>query len=57
MREAPPLERLRSTEGVFGKTAFAEDGTVRKPITIKTVKNGWWAEVKTYSLEEIKALP
>jgi len=50
IREMPPYE------GVFGRTTFAEDGTVRKPITIKTVKNGWWAELKTYSLEEIERL-
>lgn len=45
--EMPPYE------GIFGKTQFAPDGTVRKPMSIKTFHDGKPAVVKTYSLEEI----
>lgn len=45
--EMPPYE------GIFGKTQFAPDGTVRKAMSIKTFHDGKPAVVKTYSLEEI----
>lgn len=45
--EMPPYE------GIFGKTQFAPDGTVRKSMSIKTFHDGKPAVVKTYSLEEI----
>ena len=45
--EMPPYD------GVFGKTQFAADGTVRKSISIKTFRCGKPAVVKTYSLDEI----
>jgi branched-chain amino acid transport system substrate-binding protein len=45
--EMPPYD------GVFGKTQFAPDGTVRKSISIKTFRSGKPAVVKTYSLDEI----
>src|SRR5574342_203956 len=41
--EMPPYE------GIFGKTQFAPDGTVRKPMSIKTFHDGKPAVVKTYS--------
>ena len=44
--EMPPYE------GIFGKTQFTPDGTVRKPMSIKTFHDGKPAVVKTYSLEE-----
>lgn len=44
---SPPLE------GVFGKTQFARDGTVRKAISIKTFRGGKPAVVKAYSLDEV----
>ena len=45
--EMPPYE------GVFGKTQFAPNGTVRKPISIKTYRGGKPAVVKTYALDEV----
>ncbi len=45
--EMPPYD------GVFGKTQFAADGTVRKSISIKTFRGGKPAVVKTFSLDEI----
>ena len=45
--EMPPYD------GVFGKTQFAADGTVRKSISIKTFRGGKPAVVKNYSLDEI----
>lgn len=45
--ESPPYD------GIFGNTQFTQDGTVRKPISIKTFQNGRPAVVKTYSLDEV----
>lgn len=47
------LLELPPYDGIFGKTRFAGDGTVRKPISIKTFQNGKPTVVKTYSLDEV----
>jgi branched-chain amino acid transport system substrate-binding protein len=39
--------------GIFGKTQFAPDGTVRKSISIKTFRAGVPHVVKTYSLDDV----
>jgi branched-chain amino acid transport system substrate-binding protein len=47
------LLEMPATEGVFGKTQFAANGTVRKAISIKTFRGGKPAVVKTYGLDEV----
>lgn len=49
--------KIDNFESVFGKTKFRENGTVVKPIAIKTVKNNRFENVKVYTVEEIAAMP
>lgn len=44
-------------ESVFGKTKFRPNGTVLKPIALKTVKNNSFQIVKVYTVEEIDRFP
>lgn len=48
---------LQGFESVFGQTRFRENGTVVKPIALKTVKNNTFQIVKIYTVEEIAAFP
>lgn len=48
---------LKDFHSVFGETRFRPNGTVLKPIAIKTVKGGRFVMVKVYSVDEIAKLP
>jgi branched-chain amino acid transport system substrate-binding protein len=65
-REGKPVsgENLRQAflkidgfESVFGKTRFRPNGTVLKPIALKTVRDNKFQIVKVYSIEEVARMP
>jgi branched-chain amino acid transport system substrate-binding protein len=51
------LVKLGNFQSVFGETRFRSDGTVLKPIAVKTVKGGRFEIVKVYTVDEIAKLP
>jgi ABC-type branched-subunit amino acid transport system substrate-binding protein len=66
VREGKPVsgENLRQAflkidgfESLFGKTKFRPNGTVLKPIALKTVRDNKFQIVKVYSVEEVSAMP
>ena len=48
---------LRGFVSAFGETRFRPNGTVLKPIAVKTVRDGKFEVVKVYSIDEIAAMP
>ena len=51
------LINLGGFHSVFGETRFRPNGTVLKPIAVKTVRGGTFEIVKVYTVEEIAKLP
>jgi branched-chain amino acid transport system substrate-binding protein len=51
------LIHLKNFHSVFGETRFRPNGTVLKPIAVKTVKGGRFEIVKVYTVDEIARLP
>jgi len=48
---------LGSFYSVFGETRFRPNGTVLKPIALKTVRNNRFEVVKVYTVDEIARMP
>ena len=44
---------LRGFSSVYGPTQFETDGTVLKPIAVKTIRNGQFVDVRVYGIDEI----
>ncbi len=49
--------KIDGFESVFGKTRFRPNGTVLKPIALKTVRDNRFQIVKVYSTEEVSRMP
>jgi ABC-type branched-subunit amino acid transport system substrate-binding protein len=44
---------LRGFRSVYGPTEFKPDGTVRKPVAVKTIRDGRFVNLKVYGVDDI----
>ena len=54
IREA--MLALRGFRSVYGPTQFEADGTVLKPIAVKTIRGGSFVSVRVYGIDEIAGM-